>query len=354
MANFSFLILTIFLLGASIHGSAQNSSLHFERITAEQGLTSNRINDIVQDQSGFIWIATNNGLNRFDGFETKQYTKQVDDTCSLSHNSVLALFCDTNDQLWVLTINYLHRYNRKLDNFDRFLLSDKKESYRYENKGMITADQSGNIWIGTPTNGVFYFNCQTKVCQRILPEINSVSSVFADQNGMIWIGGANGQLTVFEIVSKKSRNLRISGQLRRPGNDDYIWKIWQDKSGKVILFTTTGFFQVDINTATFNEMTIWNNLVNSKDNEMRSICIDKETLWVGTQGRGMYLVDLNRNKSTRLQTISNNLNSLSNNSITSIIKDMSGVFWVATKDGLNKYDPHHGVVYTLPERAREC
>jgi ligand-binding sensor domain-containing protein len=76
----------------------------------KQGLTSNRINGIVQDQEGFVWIATNNGLNRFDGYVNKQYTKQQDDTTSLSNNSVLALYCDSANQLWILTINYLHRY----------------------------------------------------------------------------------------------------------------------------------------------------------------------------------------------------------------------------------------------------
>ena len=80
------LLLKVFLL------PAQNTSPTFERVTAELGLTSNRINGIAQDHTGFIWIATNNGLNRFDGFENKQYLHQQDDSCSLSGNSVLALF----------------------------------------------------------------------------------------------------------------------------------------------------------------------------------------------------------------------------------------------------------------------
>ena len=333
----TFFSLLIFIYSIQING--QNQQLTFERVTAEQGLTSNRINGIVQDQDGFIWIATNNGLNRYDGFENKQYTKIQDDTTSLSNNSVLALYCDSDNQLWILTINYLHRYNRKLDNFDRFLLSEKKESYRYENKGIITADNSGNIWVGTPTNGIFWLNKQNNRCLKILPEVNSVSSVFADATGNLWIGGINGELTIYDITSKSARQFKIPDQLRRSVSDDYIWKIWRDNLGKIILFTTCGFFHFDENTGQFIVMTDWNKMVNSADNELRSVYNDEETLWVGTQGRGLYLVDLKKRIATRIQTISNNLNSLSNNSVTSVIKDRAGVYWIATKDGLNKYDP---------------
>jgi len=319
--------------------SAQNPLMSFERITAEQGLSSNRINAIVQDQSGFLWIATNTGLNRFDGFENKQYTKEINDSCSLSSNSVLTLFCDRDDQLWILTINYLHRYNKKLDNFERFQLSEKKESYRYENKGMITSDNSGNIWIGTPTNGLFFFNKQNNSCVKVMPEINSISALFCDMNGKIWIGSENGKLTSFDPVTQTGRFYKMPEGLRRTIKDDFVWKIWQDNSNRLNLFMTSGFFQFETSTEKFTALSDINRLVNSSEHELRSVLADQDQMWVGTQGNGFYLVDLNKNRSGRTQTISNNLNSLSNNSVTSIIKDRSGVYWVATKDGLNKYDP---------------
>jgi len=204
MPKLSFSIFTFFFfILIWISGlNAQNSILKFERITAEQGLTSNRINGIVQDKTGFLWIATNNGLNRFDGVENKSYLKQQEDTCSLSSNSILSLFCDSEDQLWILTINYLHRYNKKLDNFDRFLLSDKKESSKYGNKGVIIEDVLGNIWIGTPTNGLFIFNRSSNRCDKVLPQMNSVSSLFFDREGLLWVGGEFGQLLRFNPKSK--------------------------------------------------------------------------------------------------------------------------------------------------------
>jgi signal transduction histidine kinase/ligand-binding sensor domain-containing protein/DNA-binding response OmpR family regulator len=333
------LCICLLLLFWSVAINAQNQQLTFERVTAEQGLTSNRINGIVQDQQGFIWIATNNGLNRYDGFENKQYTKLQDDTTSLSNNSVLALYCDSGNQLWILTINYLHRYNRKLDNFDRFLISEINESYRYENKGFIVSDKSGNIWVGTPTNGLFCMNKQEQICKNIAPEIKAVSSIYSDQEGKIWIGSENGMLTSYDPDSKKTETFKIPDGIRRTVKDDFIWKIWPENNGKLNLFLTSGFFQFDILSGKFSELTDWNRAINSSEHELRSVYVDNDKVWVGTQASGLYIIDLKNNKSNRIQTISNNLNSLSNNSVVSVIKDGSGVYWVATKDGLNKYDP---------------
>ncbi len=318
---------------------AQNTPLTFERVTAGQGLTSNRINGIAQDQSGFIWIATNNGLNRFDGFENKQYTKQLEDSSSLSSNSVLALYCDSTDQLWVLTINYLHRYNKKLDNFDRFLLSGNRESYRYENKGMITSDKWGNIWIGTPTSGLFVFDRKSNTIGRILPEINSVSSLFCDRSGIIWIGGNNGSLQRFDHVSQSLSRYNIPATFSRSVTDNFIWQIWEGNSGKLNLLQSSGICMFEPQSATFSQSDDWNKMVNYTNNELRAVCHDEQIIWVGTQGGGLYILDPAKGKVANHQTISNNPGSLSNNSITAILKDRSGVFWVATKDGLNKYDP---------------
>jgi signal transduction histidine kinase/ligand-binding sensor domain-containing protein/DNA-binding response OmpR family regulator len=319
--------------------SAQNSPLTFEKITAEQGLTSNRINGIVQDKTGFLWVATNNGLNRFDGVENKQYTKQVDDSCSLSTNTILAEYCDSNNDLWLLTVNYLHRYNRKLDNFNHYLLSDKKESARYGNKGVITEEKSGNIWIGTPTNGLYIFNRSDGQCSKILPQINSVSSIFFDQEGNCWIGGEFGLLTQYNPAKNLVKQYEVPSALRRTVTEDFIWNIWQAEPGKINLLLSSGFFQFDHPKVTFSDLKVWNKTVNSGSNALRTILVEQNDMWIGTQGGGLYILNLATGKVFQYQSIFNNPGSLSNNSITAIVKDNKGVYWIGTNDGINKYDP---------------
>jgi len=318
---------------------AQTTPITFERVTTGQGLTSNRINGIVQDKTGFLWVTTNNGLNRFDGVENKQYTKQIDDSCSLSTNTILTQYCDSKNQQWFLTVNYLHRYNQKLDNFDRFLLSDKKESTRYGNKGVITEDKSGNIWIGTPTNGLFAFNPQTNTCEKVIQTITSVSSLYFDQEGTLWIGGEYGQLVNYNPKSKLFRQFKVPDEIRRTIAEDFIWNIWQDSPGFINLMLSSGLFQFDPQKEKFSELSEWNKKVNYNNNALRSLLVEKNAVWIGTQGGGLYILDLATNKVAQYQSIYNNPGSLGNNSITSIIKDHSGVYWIGTNDGINKYDP---------------
>ena len=243
------------------------------------------------------------------------------------------------DQLWVLTINCLHRYNKKLDNFDRFLLSENNESYRLDNKGMITSDKSGNIWIGTPTNGLFFFNKKTNQINKVLPQINSVSSVYGDTSGSIWFGGINSTLLNYNPVSGALKSYRIPVQLSRSVKDNFIWQIWKGDSGKLQLLLTSGIYEFDPQSERFIQSDSYNKMVNFNANELRTIYHNQKTMWVGTQGSGLYILDMEKGKAEHHQTISNNPGSLSNNSITAIMKDQSGVYWVATKDGLNKYDP---------------
>ena len=329
----------IFLLEA-FSLMAQNVPITFEKITTGQGLTSNRVNGITQDRTGFLWVATNNGLNRFDGVENKQYTKQVDDSCSLSTNTILTQYCDSKNQLWFLTVNYLHRYNQKLDNFDHFLLSDKKESTRYGNKGIITEDKSGNIWIGTPTNGFFSFNSLTNRCEKVLPQIKSVSSLYFDREGILWIGAEFGQLTCYNTQSKLVKQYNVPDAIRRTISEDFIWSIWQDSRGIFNLMLSSGFFQFDPKNEKFSEFSEWNKKVNYYNNTLRSLLVEKNSLWVGTQGGGLYILNLINGNVSQYQSIYNNPGSLSNNSIAAIIKDQSGVYWIGTNDGINKYDPN--------------
>jgi signal transduction histidine kinase/ligand-binding sensor domain-containing protein/DNA-binding response OmpR family regulator len=312
----------------------------FDRITVEQGLTSNRINGIIQDKSGFLWVATNNGLNRFDGINNKQYTKQVGDSSSLSTNTILSQYCTSKGQLWFLTVNYLHRYNQKFDNFDRFLLSNKKESTRYGNKGMIAEDKKGNIWIGTPTNGLFFFDQTTNTCKRLLPQINSASSLYFDQNGILWIGGEFGMLLKYNPETKEIKKFILNEELRHNLPEDFIWNIWQDNSGRIILLLSSGLFQFDPQKENFSEQKEWNKKVNYYNNALRSVLVEKNALWIGTQGGGLYYLDLLSDKVSQYQSVYSNLGSLSNNSITAILKDNLGVYWIGTNDGINKYDPN--------------
>ena len=124
----------------------------FSPITIENGLSQSTVSAIVQDQKGFLWIGTQDGLNRFDGHEFKVYKKDPFDTTSITDNFISALFVDEADNLWVGTMNgglnlidasreYILHFQH--DRQDSSSLSDNRISFIYQ-------DANKRIWIGTP------------------------------------------------------------------------------------------------------------------------------------------------------------------------------------------------------------
>ena len=106
---FLFLIFSQGLVG-------QNSPLRFEKINRAQGLSQNTVNQILQDHLGFLWLATENGLNRYDGYGFKVYRHDPLMPNSLSSNFVTRLFEDRDHRLWVVTSRGLNRFDRQREN----------------------------------------------------------------------------------------------------------------------------------------------------------------------------------------------------------------------------------------------
>ena len=140
-----------------------DENIKFKHLTAADGLSQNNVFDIVQDKEGFIWIATENGLNRYDGQNIVKYRKNIANTNSIADNFIRKLFIDNNDTLWVGTANGLSKYNSHQDNFENFYYIDSIKSSlsdnviwdifqdrRYEDKD--GKKLGGTIWVSTENN----------------------------------------------------------------------------------------------------------------------------------------------------------------------------------------------------------
>ena len=114
-------ILHFLLLLFSISVFPQQEKLETEQLTMEDGLSQSTVFCIIQDKIGFLWIGTQSGLNRYDGYTFKKYYYDPEDTTSLSHNYINSIFEDKSNQLWIGTARGLNKYNRQSDSFTRFL-----------------------------------------------------------------------------------------------------------------------------------------------------------------------------------------------------------------------------------------
>jgi len=133
---------------------APGSVLRFEHLTIEDGLSQNAGLAIFQDSRGYLWIGTQDGLNRYDGYAFKIYNHDPDDPSSLSHNSILSIAEDRDGSLWIGTWGGgLNRYNPATEKFTSYL-PDPDDPARLSD-GTVTSiklDTSGTLWVGTPSS----------------------------------------------------------------------------------------------------------------------------------------------------------------------------------------------------------
>ena len=193
------LICFCFLIIIALQINLFPQSIPFNRLTTDDGLSNNYVYDLIQDKSGFLWFATDDGLNRYDGYEFKVYRNDPENKNSISDNSIWVIEEDRSGKIWMGTKNgFVNCYDPVLD---RFTYWEIKSDITKENP--ITAifiDSKDSIWIGTYRSGIYKLNPKTGTTTNWLHNANDsssisnnfVSSIIEDNAGNIWISTYNG------------------------------------------------------------------------------------------------------------------------------------------------------------------
>ncbi len=127
---------------------AQTSNFFFEHLTSEHGLSSNKVEAVLQDSVGFYWIATQNGLNRYDGTSFKVYRHHSTDSLSLTHNHCTALAAGPGGDIMVATYYGLSRFDKSKGNFQQIYLPHPSRNREIANRiANICTDKDGNVWM---------------------------------------------------------------------------------------------------------------------------------------------------------------------------------------------------------------
>jgi PAS domain S-box-containing protein len=285
----------------------------FEQLTKKNGLPSSMVYQVTKDHNGFIWIATNDGLVRFDGVNERIYQHNPLHKNSISNNRIRSLLYDNNNQLWVGTIgNGLNLYNQEADNFTTFL-HDKNDSTTLNNNDILSIfqDSKSRIWVGTE-GGLHLFNQKDKNFRRFTHKKNDPKSIgadpvlkiFEDSKGHIWVGNWDGGLNL--LIPEGDDNFSFLPLQKDPNNptaisSNHIWDLVEDDNNRIWLATFEG------------------DLVSFDMPEGEpSTLTAKDFKFVAYQGFG----------------------SLTNNQLFSIGKDKKGDIWVGTSLGLGIFNPN--------------
>ena len=259
-------------------------------LTPDNGLSNSHITQIYQDSKGYIWIATENGLNKFDGYSFTVYSEQKNDSTSLKGNFVYSILEDSRGIFWVGTMSGLFQYDRNTDSFHPFRIESETPFY-LDRVTWILEDKKGNIWLSYPGNGIicldantlkptFYNSDNSKIAD------NNINYAYEDAFGKLWLGTYGNGLYVLD-TNTQSVNHYFNG-LSDPSrlNSNMIFSICEDMQGRLLVGTMGGGVNVfDRATQTFKQVMKGNS---QTENLIYSICIDKTgNYWLGTDGAGV-------------------------------------------------------------------
>ncbi len=313
--------------------------LSFQHISVEQGLSQPNVYSIAQDRTGFIWVATADGLSRYDGSTFKVFRRVAGDKTSLSDNFVVKLFSDSKGTLWIGTRDGgLNRYNPIQSTFTHFKhRANDAQSLSHNFVTSFAEDAEGRLWVGTE-DGLNVLNAQTGVCTRFLPGTN-VTALTNDVNGLLWIGTDKGLLLwnprTASIVQTFRYNPLDSSTLS--GND--IISLCQEADRTLWIATSAhGLNRLRPQSRVMERFEEQRSREHGMvDNNLRVVATDgMGNVWVGTQGNGALVVDKATGKFRSYRYEGSNPRSLSGNIVFAFFQDRSGAFWVGTfGNGLN-------------------
>lgn len=333
----------VFIFISSTKLIAQTSSSQIvESISVVEGLSHNTVHSILQDHKGFLWFATEDGLNKYNGYEFFIYRNNPSDSLSLSDNFIWCLYLDSNNQIWIGTNNGgLNKYNYETGKFEVFS-AGAENSVNSNSIRTIFEDSNGNLWIGTENGGLNKFEKQSSLVKhyKFNPSLNSISNnnvkaITEDSKGNIWIGTDNG-LNKFDPNTKLFEHFFSS-----PGEDglssNYVWSLLWDSKERLWIGTNEGGVNI-YDGKTFKRITSDIKNKNAIPNQnVTSILEDKEgNIWISTEG-GLAKYITKDNKTVWYLSDPFDINSMTNNFIRTIFQDRTGVYWIGTVGtGVNK------------------
>ena len=303
---------------------AQQQQVAFRKLTVQDGLSQNSVVAIAQDSLGFLWFATQDGLNRYDGQKFKRYNKSFDDITRATYSRLGKLMVDSHGALWLIPKSGI------LERVD--LHNDKVESYpELKQVSSIFEDQRGRYWVGTWGNGLHQFDPQHRRFTKIdfTPiTFDSVFQCYEDNLGKLWVA-TNRQLLALDVYANTWQQYTFDSSTQPL----HFSSLEQDEKGTIWAGTFgSGLFYLNQGDEKFSPFRGKEDFPNELN--IQSILVDsRNRIWLGTYGSGAYLIEADRNGFVHYQPEKHNLDAISYNDILTILEDRSGTVWLGTDGG---------------------
>lgn len=312
------------------------TTIRFNKRSIKDGLSQSSILSILQDKKGFIWIGTQDGLNRYDGYDFEIFKQRTDDENSLSNSYINIIKQDTNSsQIWIGTKNGgLNRFDPKTSTFFTF---PKNNILSKVDIQQIAIDKNGSLWITTQNNGLLHYWPSNNKLEKFnisngFP-FNKLNKIIIN-NDKIWIGTKGRGIIVFNKKNKKYKIINETNKLI-----DNTVLSFANYGNNILVGTNSGINIINKKTLDVKVPMFLNG---NNINFANCFLIKQNTIWVGTNGKGLYQYYKNENNEYIKQRFTQNefnQYSISSNIINHIIEDDNNNIWIGTQDGISFFDP---------------
>lgn len=325
-------------------------TLRFDSYSVEQGLSQSSPLCLLQDAQGFLWIGTEDGLNRFDGVDFTVYRNDPDDPNSLSNSYVSALAEGPNGQLWVGTYGGgLNRLDSDSGSFTHFRHDDlDPNSIAHDQVLSLLSDRDGTLWVGMRGGGLDHFDPETGSFRHYASDPvdpgslshNDVRALAQDRTGAIWVGTSEG-LNRLDPGSASFERFYNNSRDRGSLSADPVLSLFVTRAGELWIGTVRGLDRYLPDSDGFEHYPYAVDDPNGLSNPTVTAIVEDTAgaLWIGTDA-GLNYLDPGRRGFIRFLADPADPESISRSEIDSLLLDDSGGLWVGSYGGgLNRTDP---------------
>ncbi|MFD2967224.1 ligand-binding sensor domain-containing protein [Sphingobacterium bambusae] len=304
---------------------------YFKHYQTEDGLAHNSVGAVMQDSKGMIWVATRGGLNRFDGYNFKNFRNKNDRFGYLGNNVITALAEDKDGMLWIGTGRGIYRYDPFQEVFTR--LESAPRAYISH----LQVDRHNNLWFSLNSE-LHKYDVEQDSLQNL--KIQASCLTIDERQYKLWVGNHGGSITLYDMLTGQRSEIQVLGK-EIPDNLRSISKIVLLDGGKALIGCfKQGLKSYDLSTGKIVSLRLREH--DNTDIYVRDIGLStKSECWVATES-GIYIYNLKTGQHVNLRKHADDPYALADNAVYSVYRDQEGGMWAGTFfGGLHYYSPNN-------------